>query len=269
MIRQPLYPRVRIGQLWIDALTFAQALDAVESLVGRGGSVFTPNVDHVVNVERDEKLRAAYARADLSLPDGQPVVWASRLLGTRLPEKISGSDLVPPLLARAAQKQWRVFLLGGGPGVALLAADRLRVQGVNVVGAEGPAVGVEPLGDEPALIQRVVRARPDLVLVGLGSPKQELFLDRVVRSLAPAVGLGVGATLDFIAGTLPRAPRWMSRAGLEWLFRLAREPRRLSRRYLWNDPRFALVIWKALRTPRATRVEPALAPTPLASRQEG
>ncbi|HZN92765.1 MAG TPA: WecB/TagA/CpsF family glycosyltransferase, partial [Myxococcales bacterium] len=134
---------MRFGQLWIDAVTFAQAVDEIERLVerGQGGSVFTPNVDHVVKVDGDPVFRAAYERASLSLADGQPVVWASRLLGAeaRLPAKVSGSDLVFPLMERAGRKGWRVYMCGGPPGVAEAAAEVVRQRyGVKVVGTESP-----------------------------------------------------------------------------------------------------------------------------------
>ena len=243
--------RVRIGDLWIDALTMPSALDAIEALVARrhGGSVLTPNVDHVVRVERDLLLRRAYALADLSLADGQPIVWASRLLRTPLPEKISGSDLVGPLLARAAARGWRVYLLGGARGSAEAARARLFADpGVSVCGAEGPRVSVEPGADEAALVDRIRESNPQLILVGLGCPKQERFIARNAARFAPAVCLGIGASIDFIAGAVARAPRWVSRAGLEWLFRLAQEPRRLARRYLLEDPRFAAIVWHTLRS---------------------
>lgn len=254
----PPRPQVRIGELWIDALTFEQALDAIEALVraGRGGAVFTPNVDHIVNARHDRALREAYSRTSLSLADGQPVIWASRLLQTPLPEKISGSDLGPRLLERARARRLRVYLLGGGDGVAALAAARLEKQGILVVGAEGPRVGLEANAGEAQILERVRAAKPDLVFVGLGSPKQERFIDRSAPALAPAVLLGVGATIDFLAGTVPRAPAWMSRSGLEWLYRLMREPRRLWRRYLLNDPAFAFIVWQMLRTPRTARLKP-------------
>ncbi len=238
--------QVRIGALWVDALTFDQAIAEIERLLGAGagGAVFTPNVDHVVNVEKDEGLAAAYQRVVLSLADGQPLVWASRLLGTPLPEKISGSDLVPRLLEKAKEKRWRVFLLGGGPGVPEKAAEAAR------------AMGVEARDDEAALIERVRAAKPDLILVGLGSPKQERFIDRAAPALRPALLFGIGASLDFLAGAVRRAPRWMSRSGLEWIFRLAQEPRRLGPRYLWNDPWFAVIVWKMMFTPRAQRSQP-------------
>lgn len=249
--------RIRVGELWIDSLTFNQALDAIEGLVaaGRGGKVFTPNVDHIVNAERDDRLRAAYELVDLALADGQPVVWASHLLGTPLPAKLSGSDVVPLLLERAAKSGVRVYLLGGGGDSARIAAAVLRTKGVNVVGAEGPIIGMTPRPDEPALVARLRAARADLLLVGLGSPKQELFIHRTAAELKPTVCLAVGATLEFLAGTLRRAPVWMSRAGLEWLFRLAMDPRRLARRYLWEDPRFAMIVYRTLRSPRQTRLQ--------------
>jgi len=249
--------RVRFGELWVDSLTFTQALDEIEALVsaGRGGTVFTPNVDHVVNVDRNPSFRDAYASASLCLADGQPLIWTSRLLGAPLPEKISGSDLVLPLLERAAARRWRVYLLGGGKGAAEKVAALLTARlGANIVGWDNRRISLEAnAAQDEALIERIGATRPDLLLVALGAPKQELWLHRAGARLRPAVGIGVGAALDFIAGQR-RAPRWMSRAGLEWLFRLVQEPRRLARRYLLDDPRFLLILYRTLRTPRELRV---------------
>src|SRR5215468_8882405 len=227
--------RVRFGELWVDSVTMAEALDEIETLVvgGRGGSVFTPNVDHVVNVEKNPSFRVAYAGASLSLADGQPLVWTSRLLGAPLPEKVSGSDLLLPLIERAAARRWKVYLLGGGAGVAEKAAKVLTTRfSVDIVGCDAPLISLEsdPAQDE-LVIDRIHRARPEILIVAFGAPKQELWLHRAGPRLRPTVGIGLGAALDFVAGAR-RAPAWMSRAGLEWLFRLAREPRRLSRRYL-------------------------------------
>ncbi len=250
--------RIRLGHLWIDVLTFAEALDRIVALIrsGAGGSVFTPNVDHVVTAEDDLAFRAAYAAADLSLADGQPLVWASRLLGAPLPEKVSGSDLAWPLLERAAQLRWRVYLLGGDPGVGEAVAARLeRELGLRVVGVDAARVSLEGSAGAPdAALARVRAARPDLVLVALGAPKQERWIHRSMASLRPAVAVGVGASLDFLAGRLSRAPAWMSRAGLEWLYRLLQDPRRLAVRYLWKDPRFLLVLLRTARSPRPDRV---------------
>jgi len=249
--------RVRIGSLWIDALDFADALDEIAALVrsGSGGAIFTPNVDHVVMAERDARLRAAYDAASLALVDGMPVLWASRLLGTPLPEKVSGSDLVMPLARVAAAHGWRVYLLGGGPGTAAAAAEWLRAFcGVHVVGHDDAVITLDGSGPgEDAVLQRIRRARPQLVLVALGSPKQELWIHRVRHHIRPAVAIGVGATLDFVAGRVRRAPPWMSRLGLEWLYRLAQEPRRLWRRYLVQDPAFLWILARTLLLARSRR----------------
>jgi N-acetylglucosaminyldiphosphoundecaprenol N-acetyl-beta-D-mannosaminyltransferase len=237
---------VRIGRLPIDKVTFEQALSQVDELVSsrRGGTVFTPNVDHIVMAEEDAALREAYEAASLRLVDGMPVVWASRALGKGLPEKISGSDFVPRLLEHARDQEWRVYLLGSTPDNVASAAARLLTGGVNVVGYAGPRIDVGARHDD--VLEAVSRTTPDIVLLGLGAPKQELFAHQVASRLAPAVLLGVGATIDFLAGALPRAPSWMSRSGLEWLYRLGREPTRLWRRYLLRDPKFAWIVMRQL-----------------------
>jgi N-acetylglucosaminyldiphosphoundecaprenol N-acetyl-beta-D-mannosaminyltransferase len=242
-------PGVRIGQIFIDAITLPRAIDRIEALVqsGQGGAVFTPNVDHVVNAERLAGLREAYAQTALSVADGQPLVWASRLVGQPLPERVPGSDLVPALLNRAAERKLRVYLLGGAPGVAEQCAEHLRRKGVVVAGVDAPYVPAEarPAEDDP-IIARVAAARPDLVFVALGSPKQELFIHRARGRVPGAVWLGVGASLDFLIGRVQRAPVWMRDNGLEWLHRLAQEPRRLAWRYFVNDSRFIFVLARTL-----------------------
>jgi N-acetylglucosaminyldiphosphoundecaprenol N-acetyl-beta-D-mannosaminyltransferase len=248
-------PRVRIGQLDVDAVTFPEALERIASLVESkaGGSVFTPNVDHVVKAEHDVAFRKAYARADLCLADGMPLIWASRLLGTALPEKVSGSDLLLPLMQLAAERRWGVYLVGGGPGVAEESGQRLRAEhGVRIAGTDSPVVGPDGAADESEqTLERLRAARPDLVLVALGTPKQELWIDRFADQLAPALAIGVGASFDFLTGRVRRAPAWMSRAGVEWLFRLAHEPGRLWRRYLVEDPAFIVIVARGRRAARA------------------
>ncbi|MGZ6123378.1 MAG: WecB/TagA/CpsF family glycosyltransferase [Myxococcales bacterium] len=246
--------RVRIGSIWIDTLTVPAALEAIDALRSRGGGmVFTPNVDHIVNCDADARLRAAYDAADLAIADGQWVVWASRLLGTPLPAKISGSDLALPLARMAAERNRSLYLLGGTPGAAEEAAARLRREtSVRVCGFDAPRIDLS--APDESVVERIAQAKPDFVLVALGSPKQEIWSHRSLERLRPAVLLGVGATLDFLAGRIRRAPAWISRLGMEWLFRLALEPRRLARRYLVNDPRFAALLLRTLRLPKAKRV---------------
>jgi N-acetylglucosaminyldiphosphoundecaprenol N-acetyl-beta-D-mannosaminyltransferase len=248
--------RLRIGQVCLDPLTFAEAIDEIERLVkeGSGGAVFTPNVDHVVRADRDANLRQAYQAADLCLADGKPLVWASLLLGWPLPEKISGADLIVPLVERAAARGWRVYLLGAGPGVAEKAAELLRLRyGLDVVGTDAPVVAADGASPD-GVVARIRAAQPHLVLVALGAPKQELFIHRTADDLRPAVALGIGAGLDFFSGTVKRAPRWMSEAGMEWLYRLGQEPRRLWRRYLVDDPWFLAIVYRGLRTPKGQRL---------------
>jgi N-acetylglucosaminyldiphosphoundecaprenol N-acetyl-beta-D-mannosaminyltransferase len=250
--------RLQLGKLQVDRLTFAQALDRIEAMVSErtGGVVFTPNVDHVVMAGHDARFRDAYAKADLSLADGMPVVWASHLLGEPLPAKISGSDLVLPLMERANRGRWRVFLLGGGPGVADAAAAKLtaRFPDLVIAGTLSPRIDMsQPASSREGILESIRAARPDVVLVALGAPKQELWIAEAAAALRPAVLLGVGAAVDFVAGTVKRAPDWISAAGLEWLYRLAREPRRLWRRYLLRDPAFLFIVLGDLRRARRRR----------------
>lgn len=252
--------RIRLGRIYAHAVTRDEALDEVARLiaVGGGGYVVTPNVDHVVQAEQSDELTSAYEDASLSLVDGQPLVWLSRLLGQPLPEKISGSDFVPLLMDRAAREGWRVFLLGAAEGVGVMAASVLTrtYPALQIVGVEAPPIGFERDSAEcKRLLEKIREVRADLVVMALGCPKQELLMQRWKDELVPTVAVGSGATLDFIAGRIPRAPLWMSDHGFEWLFRLAREPRRLSHRYLVRDPQIIAVVWRMLRSTVRARAE--------------
>ena len=250
--------RLKLGEVPIDVLTFDGALEAIGQLVEakKGGYVVTPNIDHVVLADDNVAFRDSYASASLSLVDGQPLVWASRMLGHSLPEKISGADLILPLMDMAAKKKWRVYFMGAGPGVAEKAADEVRLRyGTQIVGCDAPKVSVDPAASENAdAIAKIKAAKPDVVLVALGAPKQEIWMHRCMAQYAPAIALGIGAGLDFIAGTVQRAPKWMSNNGLEWAYRLSREPKRMWRRYLVNDPRFLLILARTMKRPLSERV---------------
>ncbi|HEY4303878.1 MAG TPA: WecB/TagA/CpsF family glycosyltransferase [Gemmatimonadaceae bacterium] len=249
--------QMRIGQAWIDVLTFREGLDAIGNLVraGRGGAVYTPNVDHIVMLDRNPKFREVYQRAALSFADGVPVIWASHLLRPVLPEKVSGSDLMMPLMQLAGREGWRVYLLGGSTGAAKFAAERLRREcNTNIVGIDD---GIVRIGDKSpeqrAIVERIKAANPDIVLVALGAPKQEYWIDENAEELSSTVLLGVGASVDFVAGTMRRSPKWMSNVGLEWLYRLGQEPKRLWRRYLIDDPVFVGIVMRTWRLPRSER----------------
>lgn len=247
----------RIRLLWmpIDDVSFQEAVDRIVRLCRENGSAYvvTPNVDHFMRARRDEALRSIYENASLSLADGVPVVWASKFLGTPLKEKVSGSDLFVALCERAADEGLRVFLVGGDPGVAEQVKDLLRKRhpAIRIVGTASPIVdrvGGGPENDET--IAMIRDARPQLLFVAFGCPKQERWIARHYRRLEGPVCIGVGASFDFAAGVQLRAPVWMQRAGLEWLWRLAHEPGRLWKRYLIDDLPF---IWHVARQWIASR----------------
>ncbi|MEW6197167.1 MAG: WecB/TagA/CpsF family glycosyltransferase [Planctomycetota bacterium] len=227
---------MRLGGLWFDNVTMDEALERVGELVQarRPALVVTPNVDHVVRARRDPAYAATVAQAALVLADGQPLVWLSWMLGTPLKERVAGSDLLPRLCAFAAERGWRVFLLGGAPGAAA-AARRVLVRRHPTLQVEGtycPPMGFETDPLEQAKARAVVAAvRPQIVFVGLGSPKQERWIVENMHAYGPAVSIGVGISFSFVAGHVRRAPRWMQRCGLEWLHRVWQEPRRLAARY--------------------------------------
>jgi len=255
--------RLRIGSIWVDALSFQEALGEIAALVNRrqGGAVYTPNVDHVIKAESNLAFRRAYEPVSLSLADGMPLVWAARLLGCPLPERVAGSDLLMPLMALAARHGWRVYLLGGAPGVAEAAAKLLTDDaGVTIVGWDDCRIENDGSDVTGGSVARARAAKPDIILVALGPPKQELWIHRAAAEIRPAVAIGVGASLDFITGRHRRAPRWISRLGFEWAFRLLQEPRRLWRRYLVESPRFVRIVFATWLSPLSARVQ-VLSPT--------
>jgi N-acetylglucosaminyldiphosphoundecaprenol N-acetyl-beta-D-mannosaminyltransferase len=214
--------------------------------------VVTPNVDHAVMFQRSANLRAAYADASLVLADGLPIVLAARLFGRSVPERVAGSDLVPNLFAAVDGGPLCVFLLGAAPGVADAAATRIHRDwsGVQVVGTYSPPLGFENDPQENAEILKMISAaRPDLLIIGLGAPKQELWVHQHRGQIAAKVAICAGATIDFLAARRQRSPMWMRRAGLEWLHRVAAEPRRLAGRYAldaWEFPRLLWRQWRGL-----------------------
>ena len=220
---------------------------------GTAKVVVTPNVDHLVKLHRtrDPAVTAAYRAADLTLADGTPVVAASRWFGRPVPERVPGSDLVPALLDSATgEAPLTVFLLGAGPGVADIAAENVRRDAphAEVVGTHCPPLGFERDEEENRVIlDRLAAAKPDVLVVGLGFPKQELWVHVHRDRLCCGAALCVGATIDFLAGNVPRAPDWMGPVGLEWTYRLWREPRRLAGRYATDLAVFPRVLWRQWR----------------------
>jgi N-acetylglucosaminyldiphosphoundecaprenol N-acetyl-beta-D-mannosaminyltransferase len=227
---------------------------------GRGGWVITANLDFLRRYVADAGVRALYDLADIRVADGMPVVWACRVQGDRLPERVPGSSLVTLLAARAAREGRSLYLLGGTETANRQAAAVLGEQnpGLRLCGGSSPRVGSPPTAAEVASLADELRgARPDILLVGLGSPKQEQLI-RELRPRLPATWMiGVGVSFSFVAGEIKRAPRWMRSTGLEWVHRLAQEPGRLAKRYLVHDLPFAgRVFAHALRTRLASRRSP-------------
>lgn len=226
---------------------------------GRGGWIVTANLDFMRRHVHDPASRALYAGADIRVADGMPLVWAARLQGGRLPERIAGASLLLPIAERAAREGRSLYLLGGEPAANVKAVEVLRARWpeLDICGASSPMVGNPPTESElTALRAELTRTRPDIVLVGLGSPKQERLIDALRADFPAAWMIGVGISFSFVAGTVARAPEWMQRSGLEWCWRLAQEPHRLARRYLIEDipfsfELFARAAWTRLRSPPA------------------
>ena len=197
--------------------------------------VVTPNVDYTVLLSENEQFRAAYEDAHMILADGHPIIWASRLLGRPLPERVPGSELVPKLFESYKQPgKLKVFLLGAAEGVAAQAAAKMKEKWPNVetVGVYSPPMGFEKDAEETNIILgRIALTQPDVVVVGLGAPKQELWVHQHADQMQAKVAFCVGATIDFLAGEKKRAPVWMQRSGVEWLHRMLSEPKRLVKRY--------------------------------------
>jgi N-acetylglucosaminyldiphosphoundecaprenol N-acetyl-beta-D-mannosaminyltransferase len=256
MLREPESPRavvptrcarVPLAGLCFDRLTEAQVVEHIvtASRSGQGGWVATPNIDHCRLVWRDEALRRLVASASVIVPDGMPLIWASRLRGDPIPERVTGASLIFSLTEAAALHGCSIYLLGGRPGVPGQAADELRrcYPELKVAGTDAPPVGFD--ADPQAIVavhERLAAAAPGIVFVGLGFPKQERLITRLAPSFPGTWFVGCGAAIPFAAGALPRAPQWMQRTGLEWTFRLASEPRRLFSRYLVHDLPFALAL---------------------------
>lgn len=261
MIEQP--ETVELFNITFSKVTLRDVFGQLDQRIAAAepGFIVTPNVNHICMCHRDSQFREAYRKAFLALPDGVPVMWASRLFQKPLPEKLSGSDMVPILSEYAAAKGYSVYFLGGTPGTADQTASILKDAhpALNVAGCYCPPYGFE---NDPVENQRVLdllrAAQPQICFVAFGSPKQELWLGRYFEETGVPVSIGVGASFDFISGRIRRAPVWIQHAGGEWLWRLAMEPRRLWRRYLVHDMVFVKIflreVLRQARHAKATEV---------------
>jgi N-acetylglucosaminyldiphosphoundecaprenol N-acetyl-beta-D-mannosaminyltransferase len=249
-----------LAGLELDPLTeqqvVTQVLDALS--VGQGGWVATLNVDICRAIRRDADLATLLAGASLTVPDGMPLIWAARMRGDPLPERVTGAALIFSLSEAAAAAGRSIYLLGGAPGVPEQAAAQLcaRYRGLVVAGTDAPPVGFDATPEGiMAARARAVAAAPDVVFVGLGFPKQERLIAALVTAMPHTWFVACGAAIPFAAGALPRAPEWMQHVGMEWLFRLVSEPRRLARRYLVDDLPFAASLLASSAAQRLGRHE--------------
>ncbi len=237
----------------VSRVDLPEAMKRLERLLQTGTrhQVVCLTANSIIAGRRDRQLRSIYNRAAMTLPDGLPVVWASRLLGGRIPARVSGTDFLLAASAVAASRGHTFYFLGGRCGVAAGLAQRLASEnrGLKVVGCCSPPFHeVFPPELNARIIAGINAASPDILWVGLGSPKQDRWIAQNLRQLAVRVAVGVGAAFDMYGGRIGRAPLWMQKSGLEWFYRFLREPRRLFRRYFIEAPPFIpLVILEAVR----------------------
>jgi len=226
---------IAVMGLPLDSVTSGEAVKAIESLILSGGShqVATANLDFWLNSLQNPHLHRILAGCSLVVADGMPLVWASKMLGSPLAERVTGVDLVPQLAELSARKGYGIYLLGGQEGVADRAAKvlKLKYPGVRIVGTYAPFHGELAQMDHSEILDRIHAARPEILLVAFGNPKQEKWIWMHRKRLAVPVAMGVGASFDILVGDQKRAPAWVQRCGMEWVMRCAQEPSRLGPRY--------------------------------------
>ncbi|RPD47383.1 glycosyltransferase [Paracnuella aquatica] len=226
-----------------------EAISEIDRIIAHNERTYvvTPNLDHIVKLEEDPEFERVYNDAGLVLPDGNPLIWASKLLGTPLKALVAGSDLFPVLCAHSVDRGYRLFFLGGLEGVAAKAAAVLQQQypRIQIVGTYSPPFGFDknPVENEK-IIAMINAVQPHILFVGVGAPKQEKWMFRNLSQLNINVALGIGASFDFVAGTIKRAPSFMRKVGMEWFWRFSHEPKRLFRRYFIDSARFVPIIYK-------------------------
>lgn len=241
--------RIEFLNTYIDNITMSEAVKKIDMLIKANGPTYivTPNLDHIVTIERDEKFAEIYRKADLIVTDGKPLIWIAKLKGTPIKEKISGSDLFPNVCKLATERKYKIFILGAAEGVAEKAAFNLeqKYPGLKIAGTYSPPVGFEKDTNELRKIKtKIIEASPEILAVSLGSPKGEKFIFDHLNEYNVPISMSIGATIDFEAGNIKRAPKWMSEFGLEWLYRITQDPRRLIGRYFYDAFKIIPIILK-------------------------
>ena len=238
--------RIELFGCLIDNYSMTETLDRIDDFIASGQphQHVVVNVDKVVKAARDPELRQIINQCALINVDGMPVVWASRLLGTPLKERVAGVDLFESIMQRAASSGWRVFLLGAREEIVttISALYQQRYPGLVVAGHRN---GYWSADEEAGVAEEIRAARADVLFVAISSPKKEIFLDRWQQHMRVPFAMGVGGTFDVAAGKVKRAPLWMQRSGFEWFYRFLQEPRRMFRRYFIDDIAFFSLLAKA------------------------
>jgi N-acetylglucosaminyldiphosphoundecaprenol N-acetyl-beta-D-mannosaminyltransferase len=252
--------RVNVLGVGVSPINLSQAIQTIEAWIAakRARYVCVTGVHGIMESRRDPALRQIHNAAGLVTPDGMPLVWISRMRGVATAGRVYGPDLMLACCDAFRQRGVRHFFYGGAPGVSDELARRLRARfpGLDVAGCFSPPFGAVTPAEDEAIVRRIKAGAPDIVWVGLSTPKQERWMASHVEPLHPAVLIGVGAAFDFHAGRKPQAPRVLQRIGLEWAFRMATEPRRLAGRYLRNNPLFIYHLLRQAGGGRGYDLEP-------------
>ena len=241
--------RMQFMNTYVDNVTEEEAIQHIEQCIQNRkiGHVITPNVDQIVRIEKDSYFKEICDNAELLLADGHPLIWISKLYKKPIKEKICGSDLVPHLCKIAAIKGYGIFLLGAAEGVAAKAAQNLckAYPGLKICGVYSPPLGFEKDKAEIDNINSIlIESKADLLFVGMGVPKQDIFIYENMKTYKIPMSFSIGATIDFIAGKQKRAPRWMTNHGFEWIYRLLCDPKRMFKRYIIDDMLIFKLAWK-------------------------
>ncbi|WP_320040572.1 WecB/TagA/CpsF family glycosyltransferase [uncultured Desulfobacter sp.] len=248
---------VKIANININSVTFNEAISRIEKLIElkKNAYIVTPNVDHIVKLQTDELFFDIYQSASLILCDGMPLIWASKVLGTPIIERVAGSDILPSLCYCASKKKYKIFLLGGPEKAGQKAKENIekKYPGIQIVGTYSPPFGFEnDININKLIVNKIKEAEPDILFVGLGAPKQEKWIYRFKDCYNVPVSIGVGVSIEFMAGMVKRAPVFMQQMGLEWLWRLIMEPHKLWKRYLIDDIKFFYLIYQQYKNDNGT-----------------
>jgi N-acetylglucosaminyldiphosphoundecaprenol N-acetyl-beta-D-mannosaminyltransferase len=238
--------RVDVLGVHVSTIDLPIAVSEIERFITEAQRTYVcvTGVHGVMESQRDGDLREIHNQSGLTTPDGVPMVWAARHAGAKATSRVYGPDLMLEVCARSETEGWRHYFYGAAPGVAAELAERLvaRYPRLVVAGTMSPPFGEVSAADDVSIVAELEAAKPDIIWVGLSTPKQERWMASHRDRLTAPVLIGVGAAFDMHAGRLPQAPPWMQRNGLEWAYRLYREPRRLWRRYFANNPRFVVAV---------------------------